>query len=344
MGINEDIITMAHGSGGIAMKELIEEMFLDSYIDTNLYVGDDSTVLSDLNLDSNKKIVMSTDSYVVDPIFFPGGNIAKLAICGTVNDVSTSGAKPIALSISFIIEEGFLISDLKKLCESICDAAKEANVKIVTGDTKVVEKGHCDGLFINTTGIGILDSSKNLSGNNILPGDVVLCSGSIGDHGITILSKRKGLNFSSDLESDCAPLNELIATTLDAAPNTRVFRDPTRGGISSTLNEFANQSNVDITINEVEVSVKKAVKSACEMLGLDVFQVANEGKMIAIVPPNEADNALSAMRSSKYGKEAAIIGYVDEVSGENPKVYVQTEFGTKRILDMLVGEQLPRIC
>lgn len=337
-----DIITMAHGSGGQAMKELIDELFLSSYVNKDIYLGDDATVLSNIEVPQGHHIAMSTDSYVINPLFFPGGDIGRLAVSGTVNDVSTSGAKPIAISLSFIIEEGFSTDDLKKICTSIAKTSEEAGVPIVTGDTKVVEKGHCDGLFINTTGIGICD--KALSGTNIKDGDVVLVSGSIGDHGISIMSTRDGLNFEADIKSDCAPLNGLIADTLKAAPDTRCFRDPTRGGVASTLNEFATQSNVDITINEVEVPVKKAVKSACEILGYDVFQVANEGKMIAIVPPDQADDALSAMRASKYGKEAAIIGYVDKCAGESPKVYVQTEFKTKRILDMLVGEQLPRIC
>lgn len=344
MSKTEDIITMAHGSGGIAMKELIGDLFLSSYVNKDLYLGDDATVLSNLELNDDERIVMSTDSYVINPLFFPGGDIGRLAVCGTVNDVSTSGAKPVAISISFIIEEGFAIADLKKICESIAKTSVEADVPIVTGDTKVVDKGKCDGLFINTTGVGIVSAEKSLSGKNIKDGDVVVVSGSIGDHGISIMSTRKGLNFDADINSDSAPLNKLVQDTLKAAPDIRCFRDPTRGGVASTLNEFAEQSNVDITINEVEVPVKKAVKSACEILGYDVFHVANEGKMIAIVSPDQADDALSAMRASKYGKEAAIIGYVDKCAGDSPKVYIQTEFKTKRILDMLVGEQLPRIC
>lgn len=339
-----ETITMAHGSGGIAMSELIQNEFLSSYVDKDLYLGDDATVLQNLEISSDQRIVMSTDSYVVSPLFFPGADIGRLAVCGTVNDVSTSGAKPVALSIGFILEEGLPISDLQKICKSIAQTAKEANVKIVTGDTKVVEHGMCDGIYINTTGVGIVDKNQQLSGRNISSGDVVLISGSIGDHGITIMSNRKGLNFSTNLQSDAAPLNSLVQDVLKAAPHVKCFRDPTRGGVASTLNEFANSSNVDITINEVEVPIKKSVKSACEMLGLDSFQVANEGKMLMCVPPNEADAALSVMRANKYGKEAAIIGYAEKMSTSSPKVYVQTEFKTKRILDMLVGEQLPRIC
>ena len=341
---NQDKILMSHGSGGSMMSDLIEAEFVNAYIDKDLYLGDDATVLDKIKLGDGEKIAMSTDSYVVHPLTFPGADIGRLAVCGTVNDISTSGAKPVALSIGFILEEGLEISVLKEICSSIAKSAAEAGAKIVTGDTKVVEHGKCDGIYINTSGIGIVTSGINLSGQNIKPGDVVLISGTIGDHGITIMSCREGLNFSTNLKSDAAPLNSLVADVLRAAPDTRCFRDPTRGGVASALNEFAAQSNIDITINEVEVPLRREVKSACEMLGYDVFQVANEGKMIAIVPPDQADAALSAMRANKYGKESAIIGYVDEAASSAPKVYVQTEFKTRRILDKLVGEQLPRIC
>lgn len=339
-----ETIMMAHGSGGTMMSELINELFLESYVDKDLYLGDDATVLSNISLKSGEKLAMSTDSFVVSPLFFPGGDIGKLAVCGTCNDVATSGAKPIALSVGFILEEGFPISDLKKICNSISKTATEAGVKIVTGDTKVVEKGKCEGIYINTSGIGIVPANINLSATKIQPDDVVLVTGAVGNHGITIMGCRQGLNFSTNLQSDAAPLNSLVKSVLDAAPNTRCFRDPTRGGIASTLNEFAKQSNVDITINEVEVPLYKEVKSACDMLGYDPFQVANEGKMLVVVPPSEADFALSALRQHKYGKEAAIIGYAQACNSQQPKVYVQTQYRTKRILDMLVGEQLPRIC
>lgn len=340
----QDKILMSHGSGGSMMSDLIEHEFVSSYIDKSLYLGDDATICSELKVAEGEKIAMSTDSYVVQPLIFPGADIGRLSVCGTVNDISTSGAVPYALSIGVILEEGLAISTLKEICKSIAKSAAEAKVKIVTGDTKVVEHGKCDGIYINTSGIGIVPDNVNLSGRNIQPGDVVLISGTIGDHGITIMSCREGLNFSTGMKSDAAPLNSLVADVLKVAPETRCFRDPTRGGVASALNEFAAQSHVDITINEVEVPLRREVKSACEMLGLDVFQVANEGKMIVIVPPEQADAALSAMRANNYGKEAAIIGYVDEVSGTSPKVYVQTEFKTRRILDKLVGEQLPRIC
>ena len=299
-----DIITMAHGSGGIAMKELIDDLFVKQYVNKDLYLGDDATVLSNIKPKDNERIAISTDSYVISPIFFPGGDIGRLAVCGTVNDVSTSGAKPVALSLSFIIEEGFSIANLTKICKSIAKTAEEAGVSIVTGDTKVVDKGKCDGLFINTTGFGIVSKDKALSGKNIKDGDVVIVSGSIGDHGIAIMSTREGLNFSSNIKSDCAPLNSLVQSVTKVASDTRCFRDPTRGGLASTLNELAMQSNVDITINEEDVPVKKAVNSACEMLGYDVFQVANEGKMVAVVPKSQAEKAVASMRKNKYGKDA----------------------------------------
>lgn len=339
-----DIITMAHGSGGVAMKELIDGLFIKQYVNKDIYLGDDATVLSNIKLKDNERIAISTDSYVINPLFFPGGDIGKLAVCGTVNDVSTSGAKPVALSLSFIIEEGFAISDLTKICKSIAKTAEEAGVSIVTGDTKVVDKGKCDGLFINTTGIGIVSKDNALSGRNIKDGDAIIISGSIGDHGIAIMSTREGLNFSSNIKSDCAPLNSLIQSVRKVAPDIRCFRDPTRGGLASTLNELAMQSNVDITISEEDVPIKKAVNSACEMLGYDVFQVANEGKMVAVVPKSQAEKAVSSMRKNKYGKDAAIIGFAKKSKDKSPKVFVQTKYKTSRILDMLVGEQLPRIC
>lgn len=340
-----DKILLGHGSGGTMMKDLIDNVFFDIYGNAALLQGDDAAILSSVKLNAGEKLAFSTDSFVVRPHFFPGGDIGKLAICGTVNDISTSGAVPKVLSIGFILEEGFPVDKLQIICKSIAKTAKEANVSIVTGDTKVVENGLADGIYINTSGVGVVSSKYDLSGKNCKPDDVVLVSGSMGDHGISIVSSREGLEFSTTLESDVAPLNNLIQDVLQVAPNTKCFRDPTRGGLASTLNEFANQSNVDITINEVEVPFKKQVVSACELLGYDPLQVANEGKIVCVVPPEQADDALSAMRASKYGKEAAIIGYISQCQITNqPKVYVQTKYKTKRILDMLVGQQLPRIC
>lgn len=352
--MNETVM-LGHGSGGSMMKRIIDEVFFKAYASDELLQGDDAAILPPLQ--PGESFAFSTDSFVVTPQFFPGGDIGRLAICGTVNDVATSGAVPRYLSCGFILEEGFPIADLKTICHSMADAAKEAGVRLVTGDTKVVNRGHGDGVFINTSGIGVLPAGRHLSGAYCRPGDAVLVSGTLGDHGITIMSCREGLNFSADLQSDAAPLNHLIARVLEVASDTRCFRDPTRGGLASTLNELAAQSGVDITIDEDAVPVKPAVLGACEMLGYDVLQVANEGKMVCVVAADQAEAALEAMRSDPYGKDAAIIGEVTALgetgsapgasSGANavsPKVFLRTAFGGRRILDMLVGEQLPRIC
>ena len=331
-------ILLAHGSGGTLMRELIDDVFVVEFDEDYLKRLDDA---ASLPLAGNR-IAMSTDTYVVHPVFFPGGDIGRLAICGTVNDVATSGATPLYISVGFVLEEGFPIADLRRILESMRDACREAGVHIVTGDTKVVEKGHGDGIFINTAGVGVLADGVNLSGSNVKPGDKVLLSGTLGDHGIAIISTREGLEFSTTIETDAAPLNALIANVLAAAPNARCFRDPTRGGLASTLNEIADASRVSITVEETSVPVKDQVRGASEMLGYDVFQVANEGKMVAIVPAEQADAALAAMKASPYGEAAAIIGEAAEVSPG--KVYVHTSFGATRIMDMLVGEQLPRIC
>lgn len=345
-------VMLGHGSGGIMMKRIIDEVFFDAYAGEELLRGDDAAVLgfAGIPVDADARLAFSTDSFVVTPHFFPGGDIGRLAVCGTVNDVATSGATPLYLSCGFILEEGFPIADLRKICESMADAAHEAGVRLVTGDTKVVNKGHGDGVYINTSGVGVFDPRRvpagaELGGAQCCPGDKVLVSGTIGDHGIAIMSCREGLGFSADIESDAAPLNHLIAEVLDAAPHTRCFRDPTRGGLASTLNELASQADVDMVIDEDAVPVKDAVRGACEMLGYDVFQVANEGKMVAVVPADEADAALEAMRGNVYGANAQVIGEVCASSAERgPKVFLRNGFGGKRILDMLVGEQLPRIC
>lgn len=339
----DSTVMLGHGSGGTMMKRIIDEVFIEAYGSEELLRGDDAAVLPELAV--GERLAYSTDSFVVTPHFFPGGNIGHLAVCGTVNDVATSGAKPLYLSCAFILEEGFPMESLRAICKTMAETAREAGVRIVTGDTKVVNRGHGDGIFINTSGIGVLPAGRNLGGALCQPGDKVLVSGTLGDHGITIMSCRENLSFSADIESDAAPLNHLIAEVLEAAPDTRCFRDPTRGGIASTLNELASQAGVDITIDEDEVPVKEAVLGACDMLGYDVMQVANEGKMVCVVPADQAKAALEAMKANKYGRDAAIIGEVaaaDEQRG--PKVFLRTAFGGKRILDMLVGEQLPRIC
>lgn len=338
----DEKVMLGHGSGGSMMKRIIDEVFFQAYAGDELLAGNDAAVLP---IPEGSRLSFSTDSFVVTPHFFPGGDIGRLAVCGTVNDVATSGATPLYLSCGFILEEGYPIADLKRICASMAEVAKEAGVRIVTGDTKVVNKGHGDGVFINTSGVGVLAPGVNLGGQYCQPGDKVLVSGTLGDHGITIMSQRESLSFFADIESDAAPLNHLIANVLAAAPDARCFRDPTRGGLASTLNELASQANVDITVDEECVPVKDAVRGACEMLGYDVFQVANEGKMVCVVPADQADAALVAMRASKYGEDAAIIGEVSaSTEGRGNKVFLRTAFGSTRVLDMLVGEQLPRIC
>jgi hydrogenase expression/formation protein HypE len=336
--MRSDRILLAHGSGGTLMKELIEDLFVAEFGDEVLLRMDDA---ASLDFPAGR-LAFSTDTYVVHPLFFPGGDIGRLAVCGTVNDVATSGATPLYLSVGFILEEGMPVEELKRILVSMRDAAAEAGVRIVTGDTKVVERGHGDGVYINTAGVGVLPQGVALSGSHCRPGDVVLLSGTLGDHGIAVISTREGLSFSTDIRTDAAPLNALVSAVLAAAPNTRCFRDPTRGGLSSTLNELAGASGVSITVEERDVPVHDQVRGACEMLGYDVFQVANEGKMVAIVPAEQAEAALTAMKAAPYGTDAALIGVVAE--GPAGKVYVRTSFGATRIMDMLVGEQLPRIC
>lgn len=339
----DETVLLGHGSGGTMMKRIIDEVFFEAYADEELLEGNDAASLPAPA--AGERIAYSTDSFVVTPHFFPGGDIGRLAVCGTVNDVATSGAVPKYLSCGFILEEGFPVADLKRICKSMAEMAKEAGVHIVTGDTKVVNRGHGDGVFINTSGIGFIPEGVSLSGAFCRPGDKILVTGTMGDHGITIMSCREELSFSADIQTDAAPLNHLIAEVIAAAPDTRCFRDPTRGGLASTLNELAAQSGVDFIVEEGAVPVKDAVLGACEMLGYDVYQVANEGKMVCVVPAEQAEAALAAMRANKYGTDAAIIGEVVETPEErDPRVSIRTGFGALRIMDMLVGEQLPRIC
>lgn len=339
----DETVLLGHGSGGTMMKRIIDEVFFEAYADEELLEGNDAASLPAPA--AGERIAYSTDSFVVTPHFFPGGDIGRLAVCGTVNDVATSGAVPKYLSCGFILEEGFPVADLKRICKSMAEMAKEAGVHIVTGDTKVVNRGHGDGVFINTSGIGFIPEGVSLSGAFCKPGDKILVTGTMGDHGITIMSCREELSFSADIQTDAAPLNHLIAEVIAAAPDTRCFRDPTRGGLASTLNELAAQSGVDFVVEEGAVPVKNAVLGACEMLGYDVYQVANEGKMVCVVPAEQAEAALAAMRANKYGTDAAIIGEVVETPEErDPRVSIRTGFGALRIMDMLVGEQLPRIC
>lgn len=339
----DETVLLGHGSGGTMMKRIIDEVFFSAYAGEELLEGNDAATLPVPT--EGESVAFSTDSFVVTPHFFPGGDIGKLAVCGTVNDVATSGAVPKYLSCGFILEEGFPMEDLKKICQSMAEMAKEAGVHIVTGDTKVVNRGHGDGVFINTSGVGFVPEGVHLSGANCKPGDKILVTGTLGDHGITIMSCREELSFSADIKTDAAPLNHLIAEVIKVAPSTRCFRDPTRGGLASTLNELADQSGVDMVVEEEAIPVKDAVRGACEMLGYDVCQVANEGKMVCVVSADEADAALAAMKANKYGVDAAIIGEVcEKPEDRGPRVSLRTGFGALRIMDMLVGEQLPRIC
>ena len=330
-------ILMAHGSGGKLAHELVAKRFVRALANPVLDKLDDSAVI-----DFSGRLAFTTDSYVVSPVFFPGGDIGKLAVCGTVNDLAMSGARPLYLSLSFVIEEGLPLSELDEIVGSVKRAAQEAGVIIATGDTKVVNRGSADRLFINTSGIGIIPDGVDISGSNARPGDRVLLSGAIGEHGIAVLSRREGLSFSTQLESDCAPLNRLVAEMLNASPNIHCLRDPTRGGLATTLNELAEQSGVSIRIEEERVPVREEVLAACEMLGLDPLYIANEGKLVSIVPAEDADKILKAMRRNPYGRESITIG---EVSAEHPgRVAMRTTIGSSRIVDMMVGDPLPRIC
>jgi hydrogenase expression/formation protein HypE len=335
--MEDETILLAHGSGSRLSHELIEKYLLPPLANPLLAKLDDSAVF-----DLSGRLAFTTDSYVVSPIFFPGGDIGKLAVCGTINDLSMSGAMPLYLSLSLIIEEGLTLSELKKVVSSIKAAAEEAGVKIVTGDTKVVNRGSADKLFINTSGIGIIPKGIDISGANAKVGDKIILSGTIGDHGIAVMSQREGLKFSVPVKSDCAPLNKLVSQMLEASPKINCLRDPTRGGLATTLNEFAKQSGVGITIEEEKIPVRDAVRAACELLGFDPLYVANEGKLVAVVAPQDADKILAKMERNAYGADAAIIGEVtDEHKG---KVIMKTRLGASRIIDMLSGELLPRIC
>jgi hydrogenase expression/formation protein HypE len=331
-------VELSHGSGGRAMAQLIEELFATAFRNPWLDQRNDQACL-DL---PPGRVALTTDSYVVSPLFFPGGDIGSLAVHGTINDLAMAGARPLYLSAGFILEAGFPLADLRRIVESMAGAARAAGVSIVTGDTKVVERGKGDGVFINTTGLGLIPDGIQLSGDRARPGDCVLLSGSIGDHGVAVMSQRAGLEFETSLESDSAALHELVAAMVAAAPGLCCLRDPTRGGLAATLNEIAAQSGVGMHIDEAAIPVKPEVAAACELLGLDPLYVANEGKLVAICPPEEAGRVLAAMRAHPLGVAAAIIGTVLE----DPHCFVtmETLLGGDRLVDWLSGEQLPRIC
>ena len=336
--MSEEKILLAHGSGGKLSHDMIKQIFLPQFRNPFLEPLDDSAKITN----QHGSIAFTTDSYVVNPIFFPGGDIGKLAVCGTVNDLSMVGATPSYLSLSLIVEEGFSIELLKRIVFSIHETAEKAGVSIVTGDTKVVEHGAADQLFINTAGIGWIRPGVNLSGVNARPGDRILLSGTLGDHEMAVLSQREGFKFQGELKSDCAPLNDLVGKMLDACPSIRCMRDPTRGGLATTLNEIASMSNVGMVIEEEKVLVRESVKGISELLGLDPLYLANEGKLIAICPPDEAERLLEVMRGHPLGRNAEVIG---KVTDENRKrVTLHTLIGGHRILDMLTGGQYPRIC
>lgn len=338
LNIRSGYVDMSHGSGGRASAQLIEEIFLKKFDNPYLQQQNDQALFP-VNAG---RMVMSTDSHVVSPLFFPGGDIGSLAVHGTVNDVAMSGAKPLYLSVGFILEEGFPLSDLNKIAESMACAARDAGVAIVTGDTKVVEKGKGDGVYINTAGVGVVPEGIAISGSRAKPGDTVIVSGTLGDHGVAIMSSRENLSFETSIHSDSAPLHGLVAKMVDQVKNIHCLRDPTRGGLATTLNEIAQQSFVGIKIKESLLPIKPAVNAACELLGLDPLYVANEGKLICICPSDQAQTLLEIMRTDTYGKDAAIIGEV--VEDEHHFVQMETEFGGSRIVDWLAGEQLPRIC
>ena len=338
LNIRNDCVNMTHGSGGRAMAQLIDELFVKHFDNALLRQANDQASFEV----STGRMVMSVDGHVISPLFFPGGDIGSLSVHGTVNDVAMSGATPLYLSAGFILEEGFPLSDLEKIIISMAKAASEANVPIITGDTKVVEKGKGDGVFITTTGIGVVADGINISGDLAEPGDVILVNGSMGDHGVAIMSSRENLEFETTIESDSASLHTLIADMVKVVPDIHCLRDPTRGGLATTLNELAQQSGVGMSIRENDIPVKPAVSAACELLGLDPLYVANEGKLICICKKQDAEKVLQTMQLHPLGKDSAIIGEV--IEDEHGFVQMQTSFGGSRIVDWLAGEQLPRIC
>jgi len=333
----EEKILLGHGSGGKLSHRLLKEIIFPYFSNPILDKADDAAVF-----DCAGRLAFTTDSFVVNPLFFPGADIGKLAVCGTVNDLSVMGAKPLYLTAACIIEEGFQISLLKKIIRSMAQAAKLAGVKIVGGDLKVVEKHSCDGIFINTTGVGLVDPRIKVSGSNAKPGDVIIINGNIGEHGAAVMSARNDYKLKTNIKSDCASLNHLIAGILRSSAKVHVMRDPTRGGVATTLNEIASQSGVRIQIEEDNLPIPGAVRGICELLGIDPLYMANEGKILVFTPESESKKILSAMRQNSLGRNSRIIGRV--VKKDTPLVLLRTSIGSTRIMDMLTGEQLPRIC
>jgi hydrogenase expression/formation protein HypE len=331
-------VDLSHGAGGRAMTQLIEELFVEAFDNEWLRQMNDQACFAV----PAGRMVMATDSHVVSPLFFPGGDIGSLSVHGTINDVAMSGARPLYLAAGFILEEGFPLADLKRIVESMAGAAQEAGVCVITGDTKVVERGKGDGVFITTTGVGVVPPGIDISGDRARPGDRVIVSGTMGDHGVAIMSFRENLSFATTIRSDTAALHGLVAAMLQAVPGVRCLRDPTRGGLATTLNEFARQSGVGMRIVESAIPVRPQVSAACELLGLDPLYVANEGKLVAVCPQRDAERVVAAMRAHPLGRDAALIGEVTE--DPHHFVQMQTAFGGMRMVDWLAGEQLPRIC
>lgn len=339
LDIRNGCVDLSHGSGGRAMAQLVSGLFHQAFGNPWLARGNDQSAFDV----SAGRMVMTTDGYVVSPLFFPGGNIGSLAVHGTVNDIAMAGARPLYLSASFIIEEGFRFAELKQVADSMGEAARAAGIHIITGDTKVVERGKADGLFISTAGVGVLPAGLDLSAENARAGDRVLVSGSLGDHGVAIMSQRQNLTFQTEILSDSAALHELVSDMVAVGGNhIRVMRDPTRGGLAASLNEIAHQSGLGFRLQEEAIPVKPAVAAACELLGLDPLYVANEGKLVAIVAPAAADRVLAVMKAHPLGRDAADIG--EAIADDHHFVQMATSFGGGRIVDWLSGEQLPRIC
>ena len=338
LDLRHGCVDMSHGAGGRAMAQLIEELFVQAFDNEWLRQMNDQARFAV----PSGRMVMSTDSHVVSPLFFPGGDIGSLSVHGTINDVAMSGARPLYLAAGFVLEEGFPLADLGRIVTSMAGAAQEAGVAVITGDTKVVERGKGDGVFITTTGVGMVPPGVDISGDRARPGDRVLVSGTLGDHGVAIMSFRENLTFATSIRSDSAALHSLVAAMLQAVPGIRCLRDPTRGGLATTLNEFARQSGVGIRLAEAAIPVQAEVRAACELLGLDPLYVANEGKLVAVCAPQDAERLLAAMRAHPLGRDAAEIGEV--IADAQHFVQLQTAFGGTRMVDWLAGEQLPRIC
>jgi hydrogenase expression/formation protein HypE len=336
---HEEAIVLGHGSGGVLTHRLVRQVFFEAFDNPALGRGDDGAIVT---TPAEARLVVTTDAHIVSPLFFPGGDIGRLAVCGTVNDLAVMGARPLWLTASFVLEEGLPIADVRRIARSMRHAADEAGVQIIAGDTKVAERGKADGVFIQTSGVGALPDGRQVGGAGARPGDAVLLSGPIGDHGLAVLAARGQLGFAIDVESDVAPIQGLVEVAFESGGGIHVLRDPTRGGLATTVNEIAQQSRVSITLEEEAIPVREGVRSACELLGFDPLYVANEGKLVCIVEEESAGAVLEAMKSHELGRQACRIGRVD--TGPSGRVYLRTRLGTTRILEMLSGEMLPRIC